>query len=405
MATYHFHLQIIGRASGRSTVATSAYTSGSSVKVVYVRSIINSAAYRASEKLEDISQNITHDFTRKSGVVYSDILLPENAPESFKDRQTLWNAVEQKENRSNSRFAREIDVSLPREFDLDEQKQVLKEYVTNNFVKEGMCADISIHDKGDGNPHAHILLTVRDVDKNGFKEKHDKSRKEWNKTENMEKWRREWAEVNNKKFAEKGLDIRIGHRSYEKQGIDRIPTIALGHKSHKLEQKGIKTERGNINREIIKQNLNKEKSHYIDLTKKMSDTSTQQDVSYKKIQEIKPKVSESNTSIDTSQLRHELQVHKTAYERQAEEINHLQKQRKSTELEYKKLKYNAERYYFFEKGEVNNAVKPSELPREINERLLIIQAESKLNTITKEEYREIAFERERDMIRDLELIR
>ena len=449
MAKYHFHLDILGRSTGRLAIAKSAYTSGSSIK--YVRSIVGSAAYRAAERIEDVAQDMAHDYSRKSGVVYSEIILPENAPEIFKDRQTLWNAVDQKENRHDSRLAREIDVTLPRELSRDEQIEIVREYATKSFVKEGMCADIAIHDKGDGNPHAHILLTVRDVDETGFI-KHDKSRKEWNRTENMTKWRREWAEVNNKKFEEKGLDIRIDHRSYKEQGIDRIPTIHLGHEAHKMEQRGIKTKRGNINREITAKNLAKIKNEYIELSKKI-DNATNKDMSASRrlkdittraenIIEYKEQFKSIEQTIDDLKNKHEnigfldfkrkneLEINLKTFEERRNIIKNdferrysarigeadtlinrlrndwqdiknnvtilrsqlinMRSKKDLSEYEYKSLKDTAIRHYFFDSSEIDNDLKLTELPESINERILIIQAEKQLNS-TKDE--ELTFKR------------
>ena len=456
MATYHFNLQIISRSSGRSAVATSSYTSGTSVK--YVRSVVGASAYRAAEKIEDLTQNITHDFTHKSGVVYSDILIPDNAPREFSDRETLWNAVQQKERRCDSRLAREIDIALPREFEREEQIEALNKYVSDNFVNDGMCADISIHDKGDGNPHAHILLTVRDVDESGFIN-HDKSRKEWNKTEKLIKWRREWAEVCNEKFREKGLDIRLDHRSYEAQGIDRIPTIHLGHEAHKMEQRGIKTERGDINREITAQNLTKIKNRHIDLSKKISSAVDMSTAEKRKVQEVKTQISDIHTykdnvqavqqSIDNTHLEHdntgilninrknilkdeikrleetkerfkygfksrfsenidkaddliaqlkkELDITQQSGKKRIEE---LEKQRAVTEFEYKKLKATAEKYYFFEPGEIDNYLRSDSYSRDINDRLVSREDEySRIPELERER------ERERTITRGFDLSR
>lgn len=413
MAIYHFHAKIIGRANGRSSVAKSAYTSGG---VVSVRSVIGSAAYRAGDILEDERQNITHDFSEKSGVVYSDILLPDNAPKEFKDRETLWNAVEQKEIRRDAQLAREVEVSIPREFEFEEQINVVENFVKDNFVDKGMCADFSIHDKGDGNPHAHILLTVRDVGESGFENK-VKSR-EWNRVSCLIEWRKEWAEECNLKFAEKGLETRIDYRSFEEQGIQRTPTVHIGHKAHALEKQGVRTKVGNINREIIKQNLTKIKNEYIDISREILNISEQRRENYSQTQEIKDKLE----SIDVYKKRikqinediHELKTqekqlgrfnfkrkkqitteiqkceqdknnllkdfktkHKTDFyhadkltaqlksdlqtnnhnENFTDKANTLHKQKEAVKFEYQKIKLTADRHYFFKNGEIENALK------------------------------------------------
>ncbi|MCL2410849.1 MAG: MobA/MobL family protein [Treponema sp.] len=306
MAIYHLHAKIIGRAHGRTATSASAYASGG---VLGVRSIVGSAAYRSGDILGDQRHNLTRDFTSKSGVVYTNILLPDNAPVEFKDRETLWNAVEQKEVRRDAQLAREVEVSIPREFDFDEQINVVENFVQNNFTNRGMCADFSIHDKRDGNPHAHILLTVRDVGENGFENK-VKSR-EWNKVSALREWRENWADVCNEKLTEKGVE-KIDHRSFEEQGIDRTPTAHMGHEAHALEKQGTKTLVGNMNREIIKSNLNKIKHEYIGISREIEDANDAQN----------------------------------AYS--------LRQRKQAVKFEYQKLKSTAEQYYFFDDGELAN---------------------------------------------------
>ena len=147
MAIYHCHCKIIGRKNGRSAVGA--------------------AAYRSGEKITNDYDGITHDYTNKGGVVHTEIMLPENAPQEWQDRATLWNEVERAEKDSRAQLAREYDVALPRELSREEQIQLVRDFVQENFVKNGMCADIAVHDKGDGNPHAHILLTMRPLDEKG----------------------------------------------------------------------------------------------------------------------------------------------------------------------------------------------------------------------------------------------
>jgi ATP-dependent exoDNAse (exonuclease V) alpha subunit len=248
VAIYYLHVNIIGRSSGRSSVGASAYRSGEKLRIV------ESASYRSGEELYDENVKMTHDYTQKGGIAHTEIMLPQNAPKKFTNRETLWNAVEQSEKRKDARLAREIIIALPREFNLEEQKAVLREYIQENFVDEGMCADLAIHDKGDGNPHAHIMLTTRDVTPDGFGKKNIN----WNNQSELLKWRKRWADITNDMFEEKELDIRIDHRSYKAQGIDREPTIHMGHEAWALEKKGIKTEKGDYNREIERRNRERE---------------------------------------------------------------------------------------------------------------------------------------------------
>jgi uncharacterized protein YoxC len=243
-AIYHLNVQIIGRSSGRSAVGSAAYRAAEKLKSV------EAAAYRSGQDLGSEGNEITHDYTRKKGVVHKEILLPDNAPKEYEDRQTLWRAVEAKERRRDARLAREIEVALQIEFDLEEQKALLREYIRENFVDKGMIADFAVHNKGNGNPHAHIMLTTRHVTPDGFEGKN----RDWDEDTELLKWRENWAVINNRKFEEKGLDARIDHRSYKAQGIDREPTIHLGYEVAALEKKGIRTERGDLNREISRRN-------------------------------------------------------------------------------------------------------------------------------------------------------
>lgn len=258
MAIYHLCIKIISRGKGKSAVAASAYRSGETIKNEY--------------------DGIVHDFTRKGGIAYTEILLPQNAPQEFSDRGTLWNSVEKIEKSKNSQLAREIEVALPKELDREKQINLVREYVKENFVKVGMCADIALHDKNDGNPHAHILLTMRPfnedktwgakskkeyiLDENGEKVKlkngNYKTKKintvDWNEQDKAEQWRKSWADITNKYLEENSIQEKVDHRSYQRQGIEQIPTIHLGVSATQMEKKGIATDRGNINREIKHQN-------------------------------------------------------------------------------------------------------------------------------------------------------
>lgn len=258
MAIYHLCIKIISRGKGKSAVAASAYRSG--------------------EKIKNEYDGIVHDFTRKGGIVHTEIILPQNAPQEFLDRGTLWNSVEKIEKSKNSQLAREIEIALPKELDREKQIELVREYVKENFVKVGMCADIALHDKGDGNPHAHILLTMRPLnedttwgakskkeyilDENGEKVKlkngNYKTRKintvDWNEQDKAEEWRKAWANITNKYLEKNSIQEKVDHRSYQRQGIEQIPTIHLGVSATQMEKKGIATDRGNINREIKYQN-------------------------------------------------------------------------------------------------------------------------------------------------------
>lgn len=147
MAIYHFNAKIITRGEGRSAAAAAAYASCSQIYNDY--------------------DGLTHDYSKKRGNVYSEIFLPSNAPAEWKDREKLWNAVEAAEKSKDSRLSRELVVSLPIELGLEEWKDILKKFVSENCVDKGMCADVNVHNTDGHNPHAHILLTVRPLDEKG----------------------------------------------------------------------------------------------------------------------------------------------------------------------------------------------------------------------------------------------
>lgn len=255
MAIYHCSIKIISRGKGKSAVAA--------------------AAYRSGENLTNEYDGITHDYTRKGGVVHTEILFPDNAPAEYADRAVLWNAVEKIEKAKNAQLAREIEIALPKELTREQGISLVREYVKEQFVNAGMCADIAIHDKEDGNPHAHVMLTIRPIEQDGTwgaKQKKEyvldrdgnkiydpKKRSykcksipatDWNDQTKAEEWRSAWAEICNRALEQNGHTERIDHRSYARQGIDRIPTVHLGIAAFQMEKRGIPTERGNLNREI-----------------------------------------------------------------------------------------------------------------------------------------------------------
>ena len=147
MAIYHLEAKVVSRGAGRSAVAASAYLSCS--------------------RLYNDYDGIQHDYTKKQGLVWQEVFLPEYAPQEWKDREQLWNAVEEVETAKDSRLAREFVVALPIELSREEQVKLLQEFIREQFVSDGMCADAAIHDTDGHNPHAHILLTVRPLDEQG----------------------------------------------------------------------------------------------------------------------------------------------------------------------------------------------------------------------------------------------
>ena len=243
------------------------------------QSAITSAAYRSGEKLYSEYYGEYSDYTRKGGVICSDILLPPHALKEYADRQTLWNAVEKAERGKNAQLAYSFEISLQNEFSLEENIALAREFLFREFVSRGMTVDVSFHEKecedgGTPNPHFHFLCPIRPMEQDGtwgikqrreyvLDEEGNRIRDangkyvfnavpttDWGSPETLEHWREAWAEMCNAKFAEKGLDVRIDHRSYERQGVDLLPTIHEGATVRAMEKKGIRTEKGEFNRWI-----------------------------------------------------------------------------------------------------------------------------------------------------------
>ena len=252
MAIFHCNIQIIGRSSGKTATAA--------------------AAYRSGTKIVDDEFGKTHDYTRKGGVAFSEILLCANAPSKYSDRQILWNEVQKIEKQKNAQLCREVEVALPIEFSRNEQIEVVREYIKKNFTDKGMIADWSLHDKLDGNPHAHILLTMRPLKPNGewgakrkdsyvlddsgnripvidpktgkqkigargkkMWERISVSLTDWNDQTKAEEWRKSWADICNEHL--KG-QAHIDHRSYARQGKKQLPTIHEGYVARKIAKSG-----------------------------------------------------------------------------------------------------------------------------------------------------------------------
>lgn len=301
MAIYHLEAKIVSRGNGRSAVAASAYLSCTNILNDY--------------------DGVRHDYTRKKGLVWQEVFLPEYAPTEWQDRGVLWNAVEENEKTKDSRLAREFVPALPVELNKEQWQQLLSDFINEQFVADGMCADVAIHDPypPGHNPHAHIMLTVRPLDENGkwqyktekeylcikdgeergftaaeFKiaqadgwekqyqykvgkkkvymtpsaaeaqgyervNKYLKSTKfgrqnpiseRWNCEEQLVEWRKAWADVTNRYLEQYGHDARIDHRSHAERGLDEQPTVHEGVIARALEQKGVISDRCELNRQI-----------------------------------------------------------------------------------------------------------------------------------------------------------
>ena len=240
MALYHLTVSQIRRSAGQSAIAA--------------------AAYRAGECLYSDYYGEYSDYTRKGGVICSEILLPPHAPLEYQDRATLWNTVEQVEKHKKAQLAYSFDIALQNELSMEENIALAREFVQRCLVDKGMVADFAVHapDKEDGgipNPHFHVMTTMRPInpdgtwgqkqrreyvlddegnrvlDRNGKPMFNAVPTTDWGSPETLEEWREAWCRMVNEKFAKKGLDVRIDHRSY----VDRKSTRL--NSSHKTESR------------------------------------------------------------------------------------------------------------------------------------------------------------------------
>lgn len=266
MAIYHLSAKVISRAGGRSSVVA--------------------AAYRTAGRLRDDRQGVEHDYSRKGGVVHSEIMIPENAPDWMRDRYQLWNAIEAVEKRRDAQLAREIEVALPRELGRGQRLELLRGFVQREFVDRGMIADVAVHEgkarDGHGQPHAHVMLTMRELTGEGFGKK-DRS---WNAPDLLVGWREAWARDANRALERAGRSERIDHRSldaqrgeaeqqverargggqnelalvYEKKVIElsREPEPKIGPSANAQEKRGIVTERGDAFRAAQERNAQRQ---------------------------------------------------------------------------------------------------------------------------------------------------
>ena len=254
----HYDIRIVQRSENESAVAAAAYQSG--------------------EKLFSEYDQEQKYYSHKSEIVHKEIMLPPHAPPEYADRNTLWNAAEAVEKQWNSQLARRIILAIPRELSPEQHADLIRDYCREFFVSKGMCADFAIHDKGDGNPHAHILLTMRamdekgkflpksrkvyDLDKNGERirlssgrwKSHKENTVDWNDQKYAEIWRQGWSDTVNHYLEAAGRTERLDLRSYARQGLDKIPTVHMRAAVAYMEKKGIQTNIGNLNRDIKETN-------------------------------------------------------------------------------------------------------------------------------------------------------
>ena len=271
MAIYHCSISNVSRAKGSTSCATLAYISG--------------------EGIHDSRTGIKYSYSRRERVLEVGTILPTSAPSGYADAETLWNAVENYETADNARTAKKIQVALPRELELSEQKTVVEEYIRQNLAQEGYCATYAIHDGGTrGNPHAHILVSNRTIDRkgnwgvkrkmayaldergkripllneDGTQRTDGNGRRQWkrvtveqNKLDSKDfllRLRKAWADVVNRYLSP---SEQIDHRSNVARGIVDTPTIHEGYSARAIEERGGIAERCEINRAIRRENADR----------------------------------------------------------------------------------------------------------------------------------------------------
>lgn len=267
-----------------------------------------SMGHSAVDKASYISRSVLHSEYDGMGyrpkyhedLVHSEISLPENAPEKYKDRETLWNSVELAEKGKKAQLARMLKASLPNEWTYEMAVETVRDYVDRNFVSQGMCADWAVHDsvnaQGQRNLHFHVLLAMRPLtpdgkwgakqrkvyklDENGNKIRNWNGKgyqctteftTDWNDRKKGKQWRKDLADTINAVNEKAGIGGHWEHRSFKELGIDREPTVHLGSGACGLERKGVRSDRGNVNREIMEQNslLENAENAYIEAVKKV----------------------------------------------------------------------------------------------------------------------------------------
>lgn len=228
MAIYRMSAKVVSRSRGQSAVAC--------------------AAYRAGQRLDDARTGQVHNYTRRRDILHAEIIAPDNAPDWMRDRAQLWNAVEKAEKRKDAQLAREIQLALPHELTHAQRVELARSFVLEEFVKKGMVADLALHapdrQGDDRNHHAHVMLTMRELTGDGF----GKKAREWNDKDQLQGWREHWAEHVNRGLETYGHEMRIDHRSYTDQGIEKEPEPKVGPIATEMERRGVRTDRGDERR-------------------------------------------------------------------------------------------------------------------------------------------------------------
>jgi Ti-type conjugative transfer relaxase TraA len=233
MAFYFFDTSRIKRSTGQSAVAA--------------------AAYRSASRLHDYRQGRTFDYTAKPDVIHSEILAPESSPEWVRNRELLWNAVEAHEKRRNAQLAIEFRFALPEELTQSQAIALAREFVQREFVEHGWVADLNVH-RDLGNPHAHVMRTLRELGPDGFGLK----KRDWKRWKQLLiRWREHWADAANEHLLRAGLDIRIDHRSYREQGIELEPISRLRRPVYEVRRRGERPQASRRLEELRERNAHK----------------------------------------------------------------------------------------------------------------------------------------------------
>lgn len=279
MAIYHLSVKTFSRSKGQSATA--------------------SVAYRAGAKIECEREGRTHDYTKKGGVLHSEIFLPDNAPDWANDRQKLWNEAEKAEKRKNSTVAREFEVALPYELHEKQRIALVQAFAKQIVERHGCAVDAHLHDddkrKVKANHHAHIMLTTRKIDENGFT----------NKTRELDQkqsgevvyWRKQWAKAVNAHLRACGINKVVDHRSLKEQGLERQPTIKLGVNAAALERKGIETDKGDYNRAITAYSPDKLNEHLTIQFKQAKELHNKLNFIKKRLPEVKRDIAEKQPKL------------------------------------------------------------------------------------------------------------
>ena len=251
MANFHLEVDVISRGQGRS--------------------IVKAVSYIVGKILHD-NYNETTYHNHRQDVLYSRIFQPVNAPPEFHDFQRLCDEIDKAENRYDARTAREFKGSLPNELPIRELVQIVSEYVNSNFIDQGFCAIVAIHEgrneaaPSKNNPHVHIIVPTRFVELDGFSKKKDR---EHDNKKYIDIWRKQWADVQNQAYERNGLDIRVSHESLEVQGIDREPTIHISRIDWQKEKSGERTVAGDRKRDIKERNEERVRQHQLELEREI----------------------------------------------------------------------------------------------------------------------------------------